>query len=185
MPTRYPGTAAEVRALDVLIKLMRAAMTVKARLDRWVTAQGLTETQFGVLETLYFLGPLSPSTIGLKRLSSGANITTVLDNLEKRELVRREQSQEDRRCSRVHLLPEGRRLIARIFPAHVTETREVFSALTPAEQETLAALSRKLGLANAQAASRRPPPSRRRASAKPRRPGQSAGRKKNAIARMP
>ena len=185
MPTHYPGTAAEVRALDAHIKLMRAAMTIKARLHRRMSALGLTEGQFGVLETLFFLGPLSPSTLGVKRLSSGANITTVLDNLEKRDLVRRERNQEDHRCSRVQLSPEGRRLIARIFPDHVSEVRQLFSVLTPGEQETLAALSRKLGLANARLVPRRTPSSRGRAAGRPRRPGQSAGRKKNAIARMP
>jgi MarR family 2-MHQ and catechol resistance regulon transcriptional repressor len=176
MPTRYTGTPAEVRALDALIKLMRAAMTIEAHLGRWVRDQGLTETQFGVLETLHFLGPLSPSALGLKRLSSGANITTVLDNLEKRDLVRREASTDDRRCRRVQLTPEGRRLIVRIFPSHVAVTRELFSALTAEEQETLAALSRKLGLAIAARESRRSAP-RVRSGPRPRRAAQSAGRK--------
>jgi len=169
MPTHFSGSAADVRALNLLIKLMRASMTVKTQLSRAVTGHGLTEPQFGVLETLYFLGPLSPSALSHKRLSSGANITTVLDNLEKRELVRREQSEEDRRCSRVQLTPEGRRLIARIFPGHVAAARELFSVLTAAEQETLAELSRKLGVGIVERASRAPKA--------PRRAAQSAGRK--------
>lgn len=176
MPTRYSGTPAEVRALDLLIKLMRAAMTVEAHLLRWVREQGLTETQFGVLETLHFLGPLSPSALGQKRLRSGANITTVLDNLEKRGLVRREASVDDRRCRRVQLTPEGRRLIVRIFPTHVAVTRELFSALTADEQEALAALSRKLGLAIA-ARESLPPAPRGRSGPRPRRSAQTAGRK--------
>jgi MarR family transcriptional regulator, 2-MHQ and catechol-resistance regulon repressor len=177
MPTHYPGTPAEIRALNAHIKLMRAAGTLKARMDRWVMGHGLTESQFGVLETLLYLGPLSPSAISQKRLSSGANITTVLDNLEKRELIRRDPSETDGRCSRVQLTPEGRRLISRIFPAHVAAIRQVYAALSAEEQEALGTLSRKLGLANVEAPSRRTPGARRAAAARARRALQPAGRK--------
>jgi MarR family 2-MHQ and catechol resistance regulon transcriptional repressor len=46
----------------------------------------------------------------------------------------------------VHLTPEGRRLISKVFPAHVREIVAAFSALTAAEQETLGRLAKKLGL---------------------------------------
>jgi len=178
MPTRYSGNPAEVRALNAHIKLMRAAGTLKTLLERWVNAAGLTESQFGVLETLLFLGPLSPTALSEKRLSSGANITTVLDNLEKRELVRREPSENDRRCSRVQLSPEGRRLISRIFPAHAGEIRELYSVLTPGEQETLGALARKLGLGNAgRTAGEKVKLKREPAPVRTRRATQAAGRK--------
>jgi MarR family transcriptional regulator, 2-MHQ and catechol-resistance regulon repressor len=46
----------------------------------------------------------------------------------------------------VHLTPEGRRLIAKVFPGHVRGILTAFSALTPLEQETLGRLAKKLGL---------------------------------------
>jgi MarR family 2-MHQ and catechol resistance regulon transcriptional repressor len=76
---------------------------------------------------------------------SGGNITTVVDNLERRRLVRRERG-DDRRNVTVHLTPEGRRLISKVFPAHAAAIAEAFSALTGPEQEELARLTRKLGL---------------------------------------
>ena len=146
MGTRHRGPKAEVRALDAFIKLMRAADSVSARLSGDTAGHGLTGSQLGVLEALYHLGPLCQRDLGAKLLSSSGNITLVVDNLEKRALVRRERQTEDRRFILVHLTDEGRGLIARVFPRHAARITEEMSVLTPAEQEELGRLCRKLGL---------------------------------------
>ena len=56
-----------------------------------MAAFDLTISQFGVLEALYHKGPLCQRDIAAKILKSTGNITMVIDNLEKRELVRRER----------------------------------------------------------------------------------------------
>lgn len=147
MPTHYRGKAADVRALDGYIKLMRAALTVQSLLDRRLAEHGVTESQFGTLEALYHLGPLCQRDIGKKLLTSGGNITLVIDNLEKRGLVKRVRSEEDRRFIGVHLTPAGRRTVDEILPGHVREIARLFGALTADEQERLASLCRKLGRA--------------------------------------
>ena len=146
MGTHYDGRPAEVRALDAYIKLTRAVSSVGAHLAPALAAAGLTPTQLGVLEALLHLGPLGQRVLGDKLLMSGGNITTVVDNLEARGLVRRERSSDDRRQVTVHLTPEGRRLITKVFPNHVRAIVEAFSALTPGEQEALGRLAKKLGL---------------------------------------
>ena len=146
MGTHYQGRPAEVRALDAYIKLTRAASSLEARLAARLADAGLTATQLGVLEALLHLGPLGQRALGAKLLSSGGNITTVVDNLERRGLVRRERRDDDRRHVTVHLTSEGRRLIARVFPGHVREIVAALSALTNAEQEALGRLAKKLGL---------------------------------------
>ena len=144
--THYDGRPAEVRALDAYIKLTRAMSSVDARLAPGLAGVGLTPTQLGILEALLHLGPLGQRTLGAKLLSSGGNITTVVDNLERRGLARRKRRGDDRRHVTVHLTPEGRRLIAKVFPGHVRAIVAAFSALTVAEQETLGRLAKKLGL---------------------------------------
>jgi MarR family 2-MHQ and catechol resistance regulon transcriptional repressor len=143
--TRYKGTKAEVRALDAFIKLVRAANSVGTSLAAAYTDAGLTESQFGVLEALLHLGPLHPGDLAAKLLRSSGNLTLVLDNLEKRGLVRRERGTADRRFITVHLTPEGRSLIAGLFPRHVSDVVGRFGVLTAAEQEELGRLCRKLG----------------------------------------
>ena len=146
MGTHYAGRPAETRALDAYIKLTRAVSSVESRLSAGPANAGLTPTQLGVLEALLHLGPLGQRTLGDKLLTSGGNVSMVSDNLERRGLVRRERRDDDRRNVTVHLTADGRRLIGKIFPGHVRAIVEAFSALSPAEQETLGRLAKKLGL---------------------------------------
>lgn len=83
MPTHYRGTTEEELALNTLIKLTRAADSVVNRLDSSGTRGCLTGTQFGVLETLFHLGPMCQGEVGDKLLKSSGNMTLVIDNLEK------------------------------------------------------------------------------------------------------
>lgn len=145
MGTRYRGTQEEVRALDTYIKLMRAAELVTTRIHGHLTAVNLTISQFGVLEALFHLGSLSQRDLAEKLLKSGGNMTMVIDNLEKRQLVKRERSVEDRRFVSVCLTEEGRQLISKIFPQHVAAVVEEISILTESEQEELGCLCRQLG----------------------------------------
>ena len=147
MPTHHQGPPEEVRALDTFVKLVRASGSVVARTNRPLAGQGLTVGQFGVLETLFHLGPLHQCALARKHLQSGGNITMIVDNLERAGLVRRERMAEDRRFVRVHLTDAGRQRIEAIFPAHAQAIVAQMAALTAAEQEELGRLCRKLGLA--------------------------------------
>jgi MarR family 2-MHQ and catechol resistance regulon transcriptional repressor len=146
MPTKYRGAKDEVRALDTFIKLARAMNSMHANLARHVAEDGdITMSQFGVLEALLHLGPLSQGGLCQKLLLSGSNITTVIDNLEKRGFVTRTRRPGDRRVVEVDLTDSGRKLISRLFPAHARRIANLLSALTVKEQEQLGALCRTLG----------------------------------------
>jgi MarR family 2-MHQ and catechol resistance regulon transcriptional repressor len=145
MPTHHKGTPQEVQALDTFIKLTRATDSLLARLARRETFGVLTPRQFGVLEALHHLGPMRQGEISAKLLTSGGNVTLVVDNLEKSGLVRRERSAEDRRVVMVSLTEAGRELISRVFPKHLADIVEEMSILTPEEQEELGRLCRILG----------------------------------------
>jgi len=146
MGTKYKGSDQEVRALDSYIKLVRATEAVNARTSQHFTAAGLTVSQFGVLEALYHGGPLCQRDLAKKILKSTGNITMVIDNLEKRQLVQRERDAEDRRFITIKLTGSGRDLIASIFPRQVAAILAEMESLTAAEQEELGRLCRKLGL---------------------------------------
>jgi MarR family 2-MHQ and catechol resistance regulon transcriptional repressor len=145
MPTHYQGTPEEALALDTFIKLTRATDTINARLAMAGSMHNLTISQFGVLEALYHLGPQAQNILGEKILKSNSNMTTVIDNLEKRNLVRRNRAEDDRRKIIVHLTDEGRDLIQKIFPEHVRAIQAQFAVLTNQEKLVLSELLRKLG----------------------------------------
>lgn len=146
MPTRYKGSAREARALDTLIKLTRATETLGGQLQRHLASLEITPPQLAVLEALLHVGPMNQSELGRKLLRSNPNMTALLDNLERGKWIQRARSPEDRRVVVVSLTPEGRRVIERVFPAHAAHVTALMGALTAEEQETLAALCKKLGL---------------------------------------
>ena len=145
---QFKGNEKEMRALNTYIKLMRAAESLTARTHAHLSSSGLTISQFGVLEALHHVGPMSQKDIGQKILRSSGNITMVIDNLEKRKLVRRKRDERDRRSFIVHLTDGGKKLIRKIFPPHATVITNQMKALTAAEQKKLGDLCKKLGLRN-------------------------------------
>lgn len=135
------------RALGAYVALMRAANAVTRRVHGPLGAFDLTLGQFGVLEALTHVGPLRQHELAEKVLSSAGNLSIVLDNLEKRRLVRRSADPADARCTVVAATAKGRRLMDEIFPPHAARLTAEFAALSPAEQDELRRLCRKLGLA--------------------------------------
>jgi MarR family 2-MHQ and catechol resistance regulon transcriptional repressor len=145
MPTHFSGSPKQVRALNAYIPLLRAANSLAARTAAAYEAAGLTVSQFGALEALLHLGPLCQRELGQKLLKSGGNITLVVDNLEKQGWVRRERRTDDRRMVTVRLTPAGRRLVARLFPAHAAAVAREMQHLSDSEQDELRRLCRKVG----------------------------------------
>jgi MarR family 2-MHQ and catechol resistance regulon transcriptional repressor len=124
---------------------MRAANSARTHASRHLGGTGLTLTQFAVLEALYHLGPMSLSDIAQKILTSGGNLTMVVGNLERLGLAHRQRCPEDRRMLIVVLTAKGKAMIRKIFPEHAEAIVEFMGALSPAEQEQLGDLCRKLG----------------------------------------
>jgi MarR family 2-MHQ and catechol resistance regulon transcriptional repressor len=149
MGSRHRGTSEEVRALNAFIALSRATDSVETRTHAVMAEAGLTESQFGVLEALYHLGPLCAADLAKKVLRSRGNLTLVIANLERDGLVERTTRAEDRRYRTVELTEKGRRLMKATFPRHARLVAKTMSALAPGELDELRRLCRKLGKAAA------------------------------------
>jgi MarR family 2-MHQ and catechol resistance regulon transcriptional repressor len=140
---------AEDPALRAWIVLARAYHTILRAVSRDATRHGLTIGQFAVLEALYHNGRLALGRIGSLLLVTAGNVTYVVDQLERRGLVRRERCPNDRRVIYASLTPEGRALLDVIFPKHARFVATLFDTLDAAEQTELRRLPKKLGLAAA------------------------------------
>jgi MarR family 2-MHQ and catechol resistance regulon transcriptional repressor len=141
-----PTDTRTYRALNTYTKLMRAAESVTSRVSRTMAAADLTISQFGVLEALLHKGPLCQRDIAAKILKSTGNITLVVDNLEKRLLVRRERTSVDRRYLTIQLTGQGLELIRQVFARVEAAITAEMQVLTNDEQEALGVLCKKLGL---------------------------------------
>lgn len=145
MPTHFTGSRAERRTLDTFIKLTRCTNSLLSRLAERNTIGDLTYSQFAVLEALYHLGPMTQGEVSQKVLKSGSNMTTVIDNLERDGLVRRERDANDRRVIYVHLTEAGSDKLEAVLPGHVAALVDEFKVLSASEQEILGELCKKLG----------------------------------------
>ncbi|MCP3952482.1 MAG: MarR family transcriptional regulator [Desulfobacterales bacterium] len=149
MTPKTPTTEHQRAVLKTYTQMMRAVAAVTTRMHRHLADHGLTISQFGVLEALYHQGSLCQRDIGQKILKTSGNMTTVIDNLEKRELVLRVKDLADRRRISVGLTPAGFNLIDTIFPTHAEIAEQVFTIMDPGELLTLGSLLKKVGKANA------------------------------------
>src|SRR4051794_31989646 len=109
----------------------------------------------GVLAVVEGAGqPLEPSVIAERLTVTTGSMTSLLDNLEKRGLVRRLPHPEDRRKLLIDITPEARAIVEEMLPAlHARERDVVGAALTASEQRTLLRYLAKLQQAAADARS--------------------------------
>ena len=84
--------------------------------------------------------------LGSKILKSTANITTVIDNLEKRNFVIRVRQKDDRRFITVNLTEKGSEYVSKIMPLHLAEIFKRMEILTIDERKNLYTLCKKLGM---------------------------------------
>lgn len=135
----------EETSLRLWITLARSYLTVSRVVSARVLEYGLTVPQFGILEALHHLGPLSLGELAEKLLVTGGNVTYVMDRLEAQGLVERRRSKTDRRVVEAYLTPEGRALISAVFPRHAAFIRDVMKHMSREEQQDLRHLLRRLG----------------------------------------
>jgi MarR family 2-MHQ and catechol resistance regulon transcriptional repressor len=136
-------------ALKLWIVLTRAYQSVAARVEEHVAGNGLTTTEFGILEVLLHKGPLLLGDIQRKILVTSGGITYLVDRLVQKGLVKREECPSDRRARYAVLTPAGDALIRGIFPGHAAMIASAVAGLNPEEQAVATNLLRKLGLSAA------------------------------------
>jgi DNA-binding MarR family transcriptional regulator len=108
---------------------------------------GLQSGEFDVLATLRRSGEpymLSPTQLYEAAMISSGGMTNRLDRLERAGLVERLPDPNDRRGKLIALTESGKHVIDETIGRHVANEERLLSVLTPAEQEKLSALLKKL-----------------------------------------
>ena len=72
-----------------------------------------------------------------RMMVTGGNVTAIVDQLEKEQLVLRQSLAGDRRAYRVCLTPDGRKAFAAMARAHEGWVVELLSPLSERQQEQL------------------------------------------------
>ena len=107
------------RPHQALVQLLRAADTVWAASRAFFARWDLSPSQFNVLNLLEGNpSGLSQTELGRQLIMHRSNVTGLVDRLEKRGLVKREDAAGDRRAYRVMLTPGGGRLLGEVLPRY-------------------------------------------------------------------
>jgi DNA-binding MarR family transcriptional regulator len=137
----------ETAPYQVTARLSRAALHVARQQEEAFGRFGLGRGEVGVLSALRIAGPpnrLSPTRLFKGLMLSSAGITSRLDRLERRGLVKRTRDPNDRRGVLVELTDEGARILDEAVAANTGSERELLAGLTGEECTILAGLLRKL-----------------------------------------
>jgi DNA-binding MarR family transcriptional regulator len=105
-------------ATEVVLNTIRVGDALTRRVDAMVRSYGLpSSTALIVLEVLRGAGqPLQPSVIAERSFLSRPALSSVLDTLERRDLLRRAFHPEDRRRVLVEITHAGIDVMARVLP---------------------------------------------------------------------
>jgi MarR family transcriptional regulator, 2-MHQ and catechol-resistance regulon repressor len=136
-----------VSAPRLWLVLARAYGSMVDYIEDSITAQGLGISDFMVLEVLLHKGPMTISAIGEKVLLASASMTSAIDRLEKRDLVRRKSCTSDRRIRIVELTDGGKAFIEEIYERHEKDLEAVIDGLNQEQRRAMYEGLKKIGLA--------------------------------------
>jgi MarR family 2-MHQ and catechol resistance regulon transcriptional repressor len=114
--------------------------------ERSIKDTGLGLTDFAALEALLHKGPLSITEIQSKVPLALGSMTAAVDRLEKKGLILRTPSPEDRRAKVLKLSPKGRAMVEAAFTRHAADLETVMAVLDQREKRQLYDLLKRVGL---------------------------------------
>ena len=134
-------------AREVMLNIYYTASCIKKRADEFFRRFGLSDVQFNVL---MLLAHQKGSAVGLTQaqlsnmmLVNRANVTALIDRMEKTNLVIRTADPADRRSNIIELTTKGKKLLDKVEPLYLKEIKKT-TVLNPTEQKKLIKLLEKI-----------------------------------------
>ena len=136
-----------VGALQVTARLSRIGPHLARRQEEVFGRFGLSRGEVGALSALRISGPpyqLSPTRLAKGLMLSSAGVTSRIDRLERRGLVRLLDDPDDRRGVIIELTDQGRQVVDDAVAALAISDRQLLDRLDPEEVQQLEGLLRKV-----------------------------------------
>ena len=116
---------------EAVLNVVRTANVLALRGAALFREHDLTEAQFNVLFALkYKQRPWTQSDLGRRLVVTRASVTSVLDKLEEKGLVERQEVPGNRRIYHVDLTRKGAALVDRVEPQYRSDIHSVMSGLS-------------------------------------------------------
>jgi DNA-binding MarR family transcriptional regulator len=127
------------------LNVLFTASWVKSRINQWLKDYNLTHEQFNVLRIIrgQKSKPVCVRDISERMIDRNSNTTRIIDKLEAKNLVRRTQSEEDRREMVIFLTDTGKEVLKKV-DVRFRNADFRLTSLTSAEAQLLSALLDKM-----------------------------------------
>lgn len=122
----------------------KSNLLIRSILQKELNNYDITTEQWSVLNRLYRHEQCNQKDLAKICFKDQAALTRILDILEKKDFVKREKSNNDRREFLLLLTSKGKDLVEKIRPNIQIAREKAFSGLEDKERETLFLLLRKL-----------------------------------------
>jgi MarR family 2-MHQ and catechol resistance regulon transcriptional repressor len=134
------------QSVELLVNLIYTCDVIQTHIARKVEAHGLSLGAFNALMILSRCdeGGCPMHELGELLLVSRANMTGLVDCLERKGLVERVPSPTDRRVRLARLTKAGHKLLESILPNHYLRVRELLRGVSNKDKAALSALLTKL-----------------------------------------
>jgi MarR family transcriptional regulator, 2-MHQ and catechol-resistance regulon repressor len=132
-------------ATHAWLVMLKAWQAIARYLRPTMSAGGLGESDFRVLEVLLHKGPMPVNTIGPKVDLNPGSVSVAVDRLYKKGYVSREECSSDRRVRTVSLTEKGRQVFHPLFRRHAALIKRAFEELSSEEMQQLERMLKKIG----------------------------------------
>lgn len=129
-----PPTPAELEVADILDNIRRVFQVVNEQSKKVERETGLTGPQVWAVKAIARFGPLSVTGLARRMYLHPATVGGILDRLEKRGIVTRTRSEEDRRVVEITLTDEGNALVEHSPEVATSTIARGLEALPPEER---------------------------------------------------
>lgn len=137
----------DVNAQNICIlekDLRHIAAIIKQKGREILTNYTITPPQFIALQWLDELGDMTIGDLSNRMYLAFSTTTDLIDRMEKNELVQRVRDTADRRVVRIHLLPEGEKIIREVIEKRQLYLVDIVSDFKNEEIQQLSELLQKL-----------------------------------------
>jgi len=123
----------ENKPIGRLLYMTAQAMTLQA--EKVLKPYDMTVEQLHILKNMDENTALSHQQLSKLVQKSAANVTRILDRLERKNYIRREQNPKDRRSILVFITAQGRKLVAEVSLVLETFSKQLTRGITIEEQD--------------------------------------------------
>ncbi|WP_227428915.1 MarR family winged helix-turn-helix transcriptional regulator [Psychrobacter sp. I-STPA6b] len=137
----------QITVMESIRRLKRLDVLLMRQLNRVYQEHHLNQSEFDVLAALRRAGKpytLSPTELFASMMVTSGTMTNRLQQLEKKQLIKRLENPDDKRSLLVQLTTKGIAVIDKVVPAHIELENQLLSAMSKEELIIINTLLKKI-----------------------------------------